>query len=740
MISGCEPDPKKMVRESADEAGVTTFSSHVAALVFKNCSYCHRPGEAAPFSLLTYDDARRRAGQIAEVTRQRFMPPWLPAHEDPNFAGARRLTEREIEIFAEWAAAGAPLGDESKLPTPPVFTEGWQLGTPDLVLESPPYQLTAAGGDQFRNFVVPIVLDSPRWVQSIELRPDNPRVTHHARLGIDSSYEAVRRDAVDPEPGYDGMAWGQDPNGQLVIWAPGMVAHRGAAGTAWRLHPNMSLVLHTHLQGSGKPELVRFRIGVHFAAAPPDVQPVILRIGSRDIDIPPNQTDHVVSDTFEVPVELDVHAVFPHAHSLCKRVSVHAELPNGTQRTIIKIAKFDENWHDNYRYVAPVRLPVGTKLVSQFSYDNSAANVRNRHDPPQRVVYGSNASDEMADIYLQVTTANPEQRALLLAEYDRYERASKLIGFRKTLEAYPADFWSLEGMAVCYLGLDQPAAAIEALEQRLKLGGELEVHSVSLLGMACLAGGDLARAEQLLRQSLAMAPDYPLAWLGLGKTLKAANDLEGAERAFGRASELAPELTDAQLHLAELLMARGQLEAAASACEAALRVAPNLPNVLMRLAEIRTKQRRYDESLRLLVIAHELAPYTHPAKVLLAVYCSQSGETERAKQLLREARTEAPNHPVPALLLGQIAVQERRIDDARQLFESAATMRLPDNWPVSHRQRFGVLLHSERYKLAREIGDLDLARASLREWIRYDPKSLELQRLIMDNAPLEQRP
>ena len=150
-------------------------------------------------------------------------------------------------------------------------------------------------------------------------------MTHHARLGIDTSYESVRRDAEDDQPGYDGMAWGEDPDGQLVIWAPGMVARRGTPGAAWRVQPKTCLVLHTHLQPSGKTETMQFRIGLHFADKPPTVRPVILRIGSRDIDIPAGEARHTVVNEYELPVAIDVHSIFPHAHSLCKEVRVHAE-------------------------------------------------------------------------------------------------------------------------------------------------------------------------------------------------------------------------------------------------------------------------------------------------------------------------------------------------------------------------------------------------------------------------------
>ncbi|MCI0651651.1 MAG: tetratricopeptide repeat protein [Planctomycetes bacterium] len=726
-IAGCQSGRES--RHAPSATGEVTFSEHVAPLVFANCSYCHRPGEAAPFSLLSYDDVRRRARQIARVTRSRFMPPWRPEQGGVELAGDRRLSDEQIRIFEEWAAAGAPPGDLSDAPEVPRFAEGWQLGTPDLALESPAFQLAAAGSDRFRTFVIPIALDAPRWICTVELRPENPRVTHHARLGIDRSHESARRDAADAEPGYDGVTWGQDPNGQIITWAPGMIARHATPGTAWRLHPQTDLVLLAHLQPSGKPETVRFRIGLHFAAEPPAARPLILRIGSRDIDIPAGDANHVVTDEFVVPVDVAAHSIFPHAHSLCRTVSVDAELPGGARLPLLRIEDFDEKWHDNYRFTSPVHLPRGTKLLTRHSYDNSERNLRNRHKPPRRVVIGSNSGDEMADVYLQVTAVRPDQYAALLEDFERYERESKLLGLRKTIEVYRDDPLLYEELAICCLSMGEWKSAIEALETRLTLRAP-EVHTESLLGMAYLAGGDRVRAEESLRRALEMDATYPLAWLGLGKTLGAGNDAAGAEHAYRRALEFAPALTDSHVNLAGILLARGQAEEAASLCEAALQLSPEMPNILLKLAEIRTKQGGFDESLRVLEAAHALAPYTHPPKALLAIFCIRNGEAELARKYLLDARLETPDHPVPALLLGQIALAERRVEEARANLDAAASAGQPDTWPASHRRRFCVQLYSERFKLAQAIGDTSLARESLQEWIRWDPDNAELRKQV----------
>ena len=308
-------------------------------------------------------------------------------------------------------------------------------------------------------------------------------MTHHARLGVDSSNESIRRDAEDDEPGYDGMAWAQDPDGQLVIWAPGVVASPGKPGVAWRLHPNSSLVLHTHMQPSGKPEVVKFHIGIHFAKEPPEQYPVLLRIGSCDIDIPAGAARHVVTGEYVLPIDVDVHTIFPHAHSLCRDLSVMAELPDGSRKPLISIEHFDENWHDCYRYEQPVRLPRGTRLVSTFAYDNTEENPRNRNRPPRRVVYGSNAEDEMADVYLQVTAVHADQRAVLMENYKRYELQSQIVGFRKSLELYPDNPWIQEGLASYLFGSGKWTKRSRYWSSALKQGRRLSFPVVGL-GMA----------------------------------------------------------------------------------------------------------------------------------------------------------------------------------------------------------------------------------------------------------------
>lgn len=718
IAGGCRPNAAQQV----------TFNRDVAPIVFAKCASCHHPGEAAPFSLLSYDDARQRAQQIVEVTQTRFMPPWLPEENHGEFLGERRLTDEELATLAAWVEQGALEGDPADLPAAPEFTPGWQLGAPDEVLETPAYELASTGADDFRNFVLSVEDDKPRWIRAIELRPENPRVTHHARLGIDGSNESVRRDAADNAPGYPGMAWGQDPDGQLVTWTPGMQADEGMPGVAWPLRPGQALVLHTHMQPSGKRETVKFRVGLHFAEEPPRERPVVLRIGSRNIDIPPGVKDHRVTDEYVLPIDVDVQFVFPHAHSLCREIKAVAVLPDGSEQPLVWIRNFDENWHDKYRFKAPLRLPAGTRLVSTFTYDNSADNLRNPHNPPQRVVYGSNADDEMSDVYLQVTPVDPQRRAVLTEDYNAHELDAKIVGYLKTLELYPEDPWSRDGLASCYVAKKQPAEAIAVLNEHLEATIS-SPPSLVILAMAHFANGERVSAVERLRQALEQDPQYSLAWLGLGQVLAAGDEAVEAEQALRRALELSPSMTMAYLDLADLLVTQDRAEEAAAACEQAIAAAPGEVKPHLKLAEIRAAQGRFDESLAQFERAREIAPYTYAPKISLAVLRYQSGEEEAPRAMLAEVAEESPDDPVVHLYLGQIARRDEKRDDAKAELAKAASLATPNTWPESHRRQFLRLMHLERFQLAQELEDLDLARAAVAAWLEVEPGNEQLREL-----------
>jgi len=312
--------------------GTVTFSEHIAPIVHTSCSPCHRPGEAAPFSLLTYDQVRKRAQQLAEVTASRFMPPWLPEPGYGQFDGERRLTDEQLGLLIQWTREGAAPGDLDRVAAPAEFTAGWKLGVPDQVVTLPAaYTLEAETEDVFRNFVFPVPLDETVFVRSIEFRPDNLRVMHHATIAVDRTPSSRYRDDLDAEPGFDGMinTNAVRPDGHLLGWVPGKFPFEGSEDIAWRLEPGSDLVVQLHMQPSGKREQVRPRIGLYYSERPPTQTPFLLRLGSLVMDIPARRAEYSIEDTYVLPVDVEVLGLAPHAHYLGKTMESYAVLPDG---------------------------------------------------------------------------------------------------------------------------------------------------------------------------------------------------------------------------------------------------------------------------------------------------------------------------------------------------------------------------------------------------------------------------
>jgi hypothetical protein len=396
-----------------------TFNE-VAPIIYGRCSSCHRPGQSAPFSLLTYDDVKLRAQQIALVTKQRSMPPWPPEPGFGEFAHARVLSDTEIDLIQRWVSDGAREGDRSALPKPPTWLDDWQLGRPDVVLELPqPYTLPPGHGDVFRSFVVPIPGALKRYVRGVEFRPANPRVVHHVVVRFDRTGAAKRLDDSDPEPGYDGMlnVADESPSGRFLGWTPGKTPTFEREGMAWPLDPQTDAVINAHLMPTDKPERVQFQVGLFFTDKRPVADPVMLRLGSELIDIAAGEKDYPVNARYMLPVDVDVLSVYPHAHYLAKDMKAFAVLPDGSVKWLVWIKDWNFNWQDVYVYSSPIHLPRGTLLSMRYTYDNSAGNVRNPNRPPRHVIYGPRSSDEMADLWLQVVPRNAADAAVL--EQDR---------------------------------------------------------------------------------------------------------------------------------------------------------------------------------------------------------------------------------------------------------------------------------------------------------------------------------
>ncbi len=410
-------------------SGGVTFSHDVAPILYRRCAPCHHSGGVAPFSLLTYQDAAKRAQSIATVTRQRVMPPWLPAA--PHFRDERRLSNAEMATLSHWAAAGAPAGNLSAAPAAPHFRDGWQLGEPDLEAKMAlDFAVPADGSDLYRCFVAPMTIAQDHWVRAVDMRPGNPQVVHHAILFEDISGTARKRDTGS---GYDCFGTpGFLPARGLGGWTPGSLPYQAPDDMPELLHAHADLVLQVHYHPFGRAVTDRTAVALYFTDRKPTRHAQDIPLGSNRIDIPPGDRAYKVTDHFSIPVDVDVIGINPHAHYICKDMLGYAVLPNGTRRTLLHIPDWNFNWQQQYLYPTPVRLPAGTDVVMEFTYDNSDDNPRNPSHPPRRVVWGPSSTDEMAGLHIAVVPVDPDDEDdLSNALWGKMIRATQGGGLRR---------------------------------------------------------------------------------------------------------------------------------------------------------------------------------------------------------------------------------------------------------------------------------------------------------------------
>jgi mono/diheme cytochrome c family protein len=387
------------------ERGRVTFTRDIAPILFQRCASCHRPGEVAPFPLLSYRDAGKRARLIKTVTTERSMPPWKAEGELGHFSNDRRLTDEEIALLARWVDEGAPEGDPADLPAPPRFTPGWQLGEPDMIVKmGEPYELVAEGPDVYRCFVIPVKVPRGKYVKAIEYRAGNRRIVHHAVHALMPHKQAMARLAKG-----DGKSFGSGlaPPGQLMpgplaFWTPGMMPRALPEGFAAEWPEGADLVLQLHLHPSGKPETEQSSIGFHLTDEKPRGRLRLMVLSNSKVDIPPDAPNHLVTASKTIADDVAVFGVFPHMHLIGRTVHVTARLPDGTSRPIIDIDDWNFNWQYYYQFSTPLRLPAGTRLEGRWTYDNSSGNPANPSRPPRRVTYGEQTTNEMAILTLDL--------------------------------------------------------------------------------------------------------------------------------------------------------------------------------------------------------------------------------------------------------------------------------------------------------------------------------------------------
>jgi Flp pilus assembly protein TadD len=535
-----------------------TYTEDVAPLLADHCAMCHHPGGSAPFSLLTYADVKRHAAQIATVTANRYMPPWKADPRDGPFVGQHPLRRAEIRLLRDWVDAGAPEGQSSVDSRPssaagrPPWTNGWQLGKPDLVITLPqPYTLPAEGTDAFHIFVLPIPVDSVRFVRGLEFRPGNPKVVHHANIRIDSTPASRRLDDADPGPGYSGLIARSAiyPDGHFLGWTPGQVAPLLPKDLAWRLDRHTDLVVELHMQPSGKVEQVAPSIGLYFGDQPPTHIPAMLRLGRQNIDIPAGDAKYVVTDSYTLPVDVELEAVQPHAHYRARDVRGEATLPDGTRKPIIDIADWDFRWQHVYRFVTPMPLPKGTKVSMRYTYDNSSANSRNPQRPPVRARWGQRSAEEMGDLWLQVLPRDDRDLELLSRDFRLKAAAEDVKGYEVEIEKQPGDVGLHDDVALLYLELGQSDGAIA----HFRASAALKPHSAVPhynLGTALTVARRLDEAAAEYREALRIDPSYANAHNNLGNVLLSQKRYGEAIGEFEEVVRLQPASSAAKKNLA----------------------------------------------------------------------------------------------------------------------------------------------------------------------------------------------
>lgn len=394
---------------AATSTASPTYNHDIAPILYQNCATCHRPGEVAPFSLLTYQDTAKRAALIATITKAHVMPPWKAEPGYGDFRDARRLTDEQIAVIQKWASNGAPEGDPAEKPAPPKFTNGWQLGQPDKVVTIPAkFAVPADGPDVYRCFVIPMDLDKEIYLSALEFRPDDRRTVHHALVFSDPRHAGRKLAEGSPDGGYTCFGGPGFAGGLLGGWAPGFAGNKPVEGYSTPLAKGTDLVIQIHYHPSGKAAQDQSSLGL-FYGEPPVHGRVAIIVGTHNIDIAPGDSHYVVKEELTTPADADLMRVTPHAHYLCKEMKINAHLPDGSVTPLIWIKDWDFNWQSGYTYQKPIHLPKGTRIEMEYTYDNSATNPRNPSHPPVHVTYGEQTTDEMGLAFLTFALPTPAE-------------------------------------------------------------------------------------------------------------------------------------------------------------------------------------------------------------------------------------------------------------------------------------------------------------------------------------------
>jgi hypothetical protein len=388
-------------------APVPTYSKDVAPILYKHCTTCHRPGEIAPMSLLTYASARPYAKSIRDELRDGNMPPWHADAPHGTFLNERWISDQDKDVLIRWATNGAPEGDPKDLPPTPTYEDGWSIGKPDVVLEMPEaYKVPAEGVIAYEYFYIPTNFTEPKWIRAVEVRPGDRSLVHHALVFHKAKPDVPRGAPVlQPNRAQMRMPPAKDqgtrpqrrdnvPGRLLATYAPGTNPQIFPDGTAVRLEPGGVLELQMHYTANGEAGTDRTKIGLFFAKEPAPRELRITHFYNTQFTLPAGAPETRVDADITFVSNATVWGIFPHTHVRGKRWEYVLELPDGTKRTVLSVPRYDFNWQTYYMFKEPLQVPKGARLVSTAWYDNSAANPSNP-DAKIDVTWGDQTWEEM---------------------------------------------------------------------------------------------------------------------------------------------------------------------------------------------------------------------------------------------------------------------------------------------------------------------------------------------------------
>ncbi|HET9529536.1 MAG TPA: cytochrome c, partial [Blastocatellia bacterium] len=423
-------------------AVAVTFSKEIAPIFYAKCAECHRPGEAGTFSVLSYKEVRPWARSIKEKVLTREMPPW---HADPHtgkWANDRRLTDEQIKTIAAWVDQGAKEGDPRDLPPPPKFSDGWNIGQPDVVLQMPEeYALEASGPDEYQYFDVPTNFTEDKYVQMAEARPGNRKIVHHiiafvvpgnspnlSKMSKEMRDKAVEmslkstpfyRDGFlirmrEGQPVYndgaevpenlrpfntvDDFLTAYAPGSNYGVWKPG-TAKRIPAGSIIRFQVHYSKV-------AGKVEKDRSMVGLVFAKEPPSSLMRTRAVANVFFEIPPQADNHKVAASWTLKNDITIYTLMPHMHYRGRGMEFKVSYPDGRTEHLLNVPNYSFAWQTAYKPIAPLRIPAGSKIMVTGYFDNTARNKFNP-DPTKKVRHGEPTYDEMMMGFMDYVVEKP---------------------------------------------------------------------------------------------------------------------------------------------------------------------------------------------------------------------------------------------------------------------------------------------------------------------------------------------